>query len=57
MSQELCNNGGPRGYTNPNTMGYWNKIVSDGYADKNIFHCIIYCFYCFAYNKNQIYYV
>ena len=23
-------NGGPRGCTNPNTMGYWNNIVSKG---------------------------
>jgi hypothetical protein len=23
-------NGGPRGCTNPSTMGYWNKIVSKG---------------------------
>jgi len=26
-SYARIHNGGPRGCTNPNTMGYWNKIV------------------------------
>ena len=28
-SYARIHNGGPRGCTNPNTMGYWNKIVSN----------------------------